>query len=228
VFWFWKMVYGNFFRKPFSVFSFGILRSNTNIFSLTFVLHCNKRLQMLKTFYGKRFQPKQTEPKIVSTPLEMNACLTLLDGTPLSDTTLYCQLVGSLVYLTVTHPDIAHAVHLVSQFLSAPHSTHYAAMIHILRYIKGTIFTDFTSLLIPPLTSVLILMLIGLGILLTAALLLDFVSFWETLLFLGAIRNNILCLALALRQTTVLWLILLLNFLLFTGCWKIWVLHILH
>jgi hypothetical protein len=56
------MVYGKFFRKPFSVFSFTILRSTTNIFSLTFVFRCNKRLQMLKTFYGKRFQPKQTEP----------------------------------------------------------------------------------------------------------------------------------------------------------------------
>uniref|UniRef100_A0A2N9EUD9 Reverse transcriptase Ty1/copia-type domain-containing protein n=1 Tax=Fagus sylvatica TaxID=28930 RepID=A0A2N9EUD9_FAGSY len=70
----------------------------------------------------------------------MNACLTPLDGTPLSDATLYRHLVGSLVYLTVTRPDIAHAVHLVSQFLSAPHSTHYAAVLHILRYIKGTMF----------------------------------------------------------------------------------------
>jgi hypothetical protein len=50
VFRFRKMVYGNIFRKPFSVFSFGILRSNENIFSLTSVLHCTKRLQMLKTF----------------------------------------------------------------------------------------------------------------------------------------------------------------------------------
>uniref|UniRef100_A0A2N9HPR0 CCHC-type domain-containing protein n=1 Tax=Fagus sylvatica TaxID=28930 RepID=A0A2N9HPR0_FAGSY len=77
------------------------------------------------------------DTKVVSIPLEMNARLTPLDGTPLSDATLYHQLVGSLVYLTVTRPDIAHAVHLVSQFLSAPHSTHYAAVIHILRYIKG-------------------------------------------------------------------------------------------
>uniref|UniRef100_A0A2N9J8J4 CCHC-type domain-containing protein n=1 Tax=Fagus sylvatica TaxID=28930 RepID=A0A2N9J8J4_FAGSY len=81
-----------------------------------------------------------TDTKVVSTPLEMNARLTPLDGTPLSDATLYRQLVGSLVYLTVTRPDIAHAVHLVSQFLSAPHSTHYAAVLHILRYIKGTMF----------------------------------------------------------------------------------------
>uniref|UniRef100_A0A2N9IQN3 CCHC-type domain-containing protein n=1 Tax=Fagus sylvatica TaxID=28930 RepID=A0A2N9IQN3_FAGSY len=57
-----------------------------------------------------------------------------------NDATLYRQLVGSLVYLSITRPDIAHVVHLVSQFLVAPHSTHYAAVIHILRYIKGTIF----------------------------------------------------------------------------------------
>ena len=55
-----------------------------------------------------------TDTKVVSTPLEMNARLTPLDGTPLSDVTLYRQLVGNLVYLTVTRPDIAHVVHLVS------------------------------------------------------------------------------------------------------------------
>ena len=81
-----------------------------------------------------------TDTKVVSTPLEMNARLTPLDGIPLSDATLYRQLVGNLVYLIVTHPDIAHAVHLISQFLFAPHSTHYAAVIHIFRYIKGTMF----------------------------------------------------------------------------------------
>ena len=83
-----------------------------------------------------------TNTKVVSTPHEMNAHLIPLDGTPRSDATLYRQLVGSLVYLTVTCPNIAHAVHLVSQFLAAPHFIHYAAMIHILRYIKGTMFHD--------------------------------------------------------------------------------------
>uniref|UniRef100_A0A2N9EH43 Reverse transcriptase Ty1/copia-type domain-containing protein n=1 Tax=Fagus sylvatica TaxID=28930 RepID=A0A2N9EH43_FAGSY len=84
-----------------------------------------------------------TDTKVVSTSLEMNARLTPLDGTPLSDATLYRQLVGSLVYLTVTRPVIAHAIHLVSQFLAVPHFTHYAAVIHILRYIKGTMFHGF-------------------------------------------------------------------------------------
>jgi hypothetical protein len=70
----------------------------------------------------------------------MNARLTPLDDTPLSDVTLYHQPVGSLVYLTVTRLDISHAVHLVSQFLAALHSTHYAVVLHILCYIKGIMF----------------------------------------------------------------------------------------
>lgn len=81
-----------------------------------------------------------TDSKTVSTPLEPNTRLTPLDGTPLSNATLYRQLVGSLVYLTVTRPDIAYAVHQVSQFMSAPRSTHFSALLRILRYVKGTLF----------------------------------------------------------------------------------------
>jgi hypothetical protein len=43
-----------------------------------------------------------TNTKVVSIPLEMNARLISLDGTRLSDATFYHQLVGGLVYLTVT------------------------------------------------------------------------------------------------------------------------------
>uniref|UniRef100_A0A2N9IUD6 Reverse transcriptase Ty1/copia-type domain-containing protein n=1 Tax=Fagus sylvatica TaxID=28930 RepID=A0A2N9IUD6_FAGSY len=69
-----------------------------------------------------------TDSKTVSTPLELNVKLNITDGEPLSDATLYRQLVGSLIYLTVTRPDLAYVVYLVSQFMSAPHSTHYAAI----------------------------------------------------------------------------------------------------
>ena len=48
---FWrKMVYGNFFRKPFSFFSKAFYGQITNVLHLTFILRRNKRLQMLKTF----------------------------------------------------------------------------------------------------------------------------------------------------------------------------------
>jgi hypothetical protein len=62
------------------------------------------------------------------------------DGELLSDATLYRQLVGSLIYLTMTRPDLAYVVHLVSQFMTAPRSAHYVAVLRILRYVKGTLF----------------------------------------------------------------------------------------
>ena len=46
------------------------------------------------------------------------------------------------IYLTVTRPDITYAVHLVSQFMLAHLSTHYAAVFLILRYLKGTLFHE--------------------------------------------------------------------------------------
>uniref|UniRef100_A0A2N9IPC5 Integrase catalytic domain-containing protein n=1 Tax=Fagus sylvatica TaxID=28930 RepID=A0A2N9IPC5_FAGSY len=81
-----------------------------------------------------------TDSKIVDTPIEYNNRLNTHDGEPLPDATLYRQLVGSLVYLTVTRPDISYAVHIVSQFMAAPRSLHYAAVLRILRYLKGTLF----------------------------------------------------------------------------------------
>jgi hypothetical protein len=81
-----------------------------------------------------------TDCKIEQTPLEPNIRFTPQDGTLLDDATLYRQLVGSLIYLTVTRPDISYAVHLVSQFMASPRSTHFAAVLRIIRYIKGTLF----------------------------------------------------------------------------------------
>ncbi|KAJ9551549.1 LOW QUALITY PROTEIN: hypothetical protein OSB04_015594 [Centaurea solstitialis] len=83
-----------------------------------------------------------SDTKVASTPLEHNLHLTPSAGTPLQDPTRYRQLVGSLVYLTVTRPDIAYAVHTVSQFMAAPRSDHYAALLRILRYLKGTMFHE--------------------------------------------------------------------------------------
>ena len=81
-----------------------------------------------------------TDNKTVSTPLEYNAKLTPLDGEPISDATHYCQLVGSLIYLIITRPDISYAVGMVSKFMDAPRSVHYAAILRILRYVKGTLY----------------------------------------------------------------------------------------
>ena len=51
----------------------------------------------------------------------------------------YSSAVGSLMYAMVcTRPDIAHAVGVVSRFLSNPGKEHWAAVKWILRYLRGT------------------------------------------------------------------------------------------
>ena len=47
-------------------------------------------------------------------------------------------MVGSLRYLVNTRPDLAYSVGIVSRFMEAPTTEHWAAVKHILRYIKGT------------------------------------------------------------------------------------------
>ena len=81
-----------------------------------------------------------TDSKIVDTPIEYNCRLNSHDGESLSYATLYRQLVGSLIYLTITRPNISYAVHVVSQFMASPGSTHYDVVLGILRYMKGIIF----------------------------------------------------------------------------------------
>jgi hypothetical protein len=55
------------------------------------------------------------------------------------DPLLYRQLVGSLMYLVNTRPDICFAMNLLSQFQVEPRHEHWTAGKHVLRYIHGTL-----------------------------------------------------------------------------------------
>ncbi|WVZ13928.1 hypothetical protein V8G54_011494 [Vigna mungo] len=50
----------------------------------------------------------------------------------------YRRLIGKLIYLTTTRPDITFAVNHLSQFMSAPTTAHQQATTRILQYLKGT------------------------------------------------------------------------------------------
>eukprot|EP00268_Persea_americana_P067870 TRINITY_DN9389_c0_g1_i18.p1 TRINITY_DN9389_c0_g1~~TRINITY_DN9389_c0_g1_i18.p1 ORF type:complete len:262 (-),score=26.33 TRINITY_DN9389_c0_g1_i18:484-1269(-) len=74
----------------------------------------------------------------VNTPVEVNVKLQQDSGDPLFDPTLYRRLVGSLIYLTITRPDISYAVNLVSQFMTDPRHRHLAMVRRIIKYLIRT------------------------------------------------------------------------------------------
>lgn len=77
--------------------------------------------------------------KPISLPVEMNSKMSAVEGKDLEDPTIYRQIVGSLIYLTLIRPDIAYAVGIVSRFMQDPKRTHLEAVRRILRYVKGTV-----------------------------------------------------------------------------------------
>ncbi|MCI23556.1 copia protein, partial [Trifolium medium] len=50
----------------------------------------------------------------------------------------YRRLIGKLLYLTTTRPDISFAIQQLSQFLSSPTITHYETACRVVRYLKGS------------------------------------------------------------------------------------------
>ncbi|VFQ80965.1 unnamed protein product [Cuscuta campestris] len=71
-------------------------------------------------------------PMSTSTKLDMD-----VDGKEV-DQTLYRGIVGSLLYLTASRPDISYAVGVCARFESKPKESHLIAAKRILRYLKGT------------------------------------------------------------------------------------------
>jgi hypothetical protein len=56
-----------------------------------------------------------------------------------SDSTTYKQMVGCLMYLLATRPDIAFSVCLVARYMERPTEIHVAAVKRIMRYLKGSL-----------------------------------------------------------------------------------------
>ncbi|XP_074363907.1 secreted RxLR effector protein 161-like [Apium graveolens] len=75
----------------------------------------------------------------MATPLAANEKLMKDDGGRKVDRTLYRSIVGSLMYLTATRPDIMFASSLLSRYMQDPSEVHLGAAKRVLRYIKGTV-----------------------------------------------------------------------------------------
>ncbi|XP_016200120.1 uncharacterized protein LOC107641128 [Arachis ipaensis] len=75
--------------------------------------------------------------KPLFTPFDYSQKLSKESGTILTDNTVYRQLIGRLLYLTNTRPDISYAVGRLSQFLDCATTSHLQATFRVLRYLKG-------------------------------------------------------------------------------------------
>jgi len=76
--------------------------------------------------------------KPASVPMEENHKLALADGKFLEDPTRYRRLLGCLIYLTITRPDITYAFHILLQFMQAPREEHMETARRVVQYLKGT------------------------------------------------------------------------------------------
>lgn len=84
----------------------------------------------------ERFNMDNNKP--APTPTVMGLELSKEDYSNNANMTLYKSMMGSLMYLTATRPDIMYTVSLVSRFMETPEETHWQVVKKILRYVNGT------------------------------------------------------------------------------------------
>jgi hypothetical protein len=97
----------------------------------TFVHQAKYTKDILKKF-------KMDDSKPLSTPMSMTTTLdTDEDGEPV-DQKEYQSMIGSLLYLTATRPDIQFSVCLCAHFQASPRTSHRHAVKRIFRYLRYT------------------------------------------------------------------------------------------
>ncbi len=86
------------------------------------IIQSPKRICLLQRQYAlnKLFKYGMTGCKPILIPLEQNVKLSADEGDLVQDTTMYRHIVGSLIYMTITRPDLSYAVGMVSQFMQTP------------------------------------------------------------------------------------------------------------
>ncbi|TYK08583.1 Retrovirus-related Pol polyprotein from transposon TNT 1-94 [Cucumis melo var. makuwa] len=97
------------------------------------VFICQKKYakEILKKF-------KMDECKAVSTPMNQKEKLCKEDGADKVDEGYFRSLIGCLMYLTATRPDILNVVSILSRFMHCASELHLKAAKRVIRYVKGT------------------------------------------------------------------------------------------
>lgn len=77
------------------------------------------------------------ESKPTATPMETYIKLAQGDSELFGENVTYRNLIGKLLYLTITRPDISYVVQQLSQFLDKPTVFHLRTLHRVLRYVKA-------------------------------------------------------------------------------------------
>ena len=140
-----------------------IFGSNEEAMSQSFALVMQKEFEMsllgeLTYFLGLQIQQKEggtflsqtkylkqilkkygmEDAKPVCTPMVTGCSLSANDESAAVHQPTYRSMIGSLLYLTGTQPDIMHAVGIVGRFQANPKETHLQAVKRIFKYLQGT------------------------------------------------------------------------------------------
>jgi hypothetical protein len=105
-----------------------VLQTNEGIFLSHYKYACD----LLRRFYMDDCKPTPS-------PFQSGVNISVTYTSPEVDATLYRQLVGSLLYLTHTHPDLSFVVVLIARYMQTPHESHWKEAKRILRYVHGTV-----------------------------------------------------------------------------------------
>jgi hypothetical protein len=97
----------------------------------TFVHQAKYTKDLMKKFNMMKLKP-------VSTLMSSVASLGPDEDGEAVDQREYMSIIGSLLYLTVTRPDIQFTVGLCVRFQTSPHSSHWTTVQRVFRYLKHT------------------------------------------------------------------------------------------
>ena len=78
--------------------------------------------------------------KPIAVPLDQNGKIIANIGVVLEAPTMYQKMVGSLIYATVSKPNLSYLVGFVSQFMEVPRKPHLDCMQWIIWYLSATTF----------------------------------------------------------------------------------------
>lgn len=124
-------------KKEFDMTDLGKMRYflGIEVLQTSFGIHISQAQYALEVL--RRFDMENSNS--VGNPIVPGSKLDLDEGGEPVDETYYKQIIGSLMYITITRPDLQFYVSLLSCYMSKPTTLHFQAAKRVLRYLRGTV-----------------------------------------------------------------------------------------